>query len=188
MTWKMIVLLLKTYTYINVSTHPDFIDWLKTHVFLGQIFGRRKVCVSQESNELLMSRSRRRFQKKWFSFMLWFTRTWFRTQRSLFQILLNETEIGLYLPCTDWFRTKRTLSVCCSKSIGTAIQSIGTANTTWFQFDLIRIRKYFSVYSTVHQKTLLPKKSRIKMANFSCSKLKINPGSLVHKLGRKHDI
>ena len=30
------------------------------------------------------------------------------TQRNIFEILLNQTEIGLYLPCTDWFGTKRT--------------------------------------------------------------------------------
>ena len=29
-------------------------------------------------------------------------------QRKLFEILLNQTEVRLYLPCTDWFGTKRT--------------------------------------------------------------------------------
>ena len=40
------------------------------------------------------------------------------TQRNNFEILLNRTEIRLYLPLFDWFGTKRTLSVCSSKSIG----------------------------------------------------------------------
>ena len=33
---------------------------------------------------------------------------WSCTQRNLFEILLNQTEIGLYLPFSDWFGTKRT--------------------------------------------------------------------------------
>ena len=33
------------------------------------------------------------------------------TQRILFEILLNQTEIRLYLPFFDWYGTKRTLSV-----------------------------------------------------------------------------
>ena len=30
------------------------------------------------------------------------------TQRNIFQVLLNQTEIRLYLPLSDWFGTKRT--------------------------------------------------------------------------------
>ena len=30
------------------------------------------------------------------------------TQKNIFEILLNQTEIRLYLPCTDWFGTKLT--------------------------------------------------------------------------------
>ena len=46
------------------------------------------------------------------------SRRWLRvcTQTNIFQIWLNQTEIRLYLPCTDWFGSKRT-SVCCTKSI-----------------------------------------------------------------------
>ena len=41
-------------------------------------------------------------------------------QRIFFlEILLNQTEIRFYSPCTNWFwNSIRTLSVCCSKSIG----------------------------------------------------------------------
>ena len=52
------------------------------------------------------------------------------TQRSLFEILLNQTEIRLYLPCTNWFGTKRT-------SVWFQINKI-MVNTIWFRFDLIR--------------------------------------------------
>ena len=59
------------------------------------------------------------------------------TQRNIFEILSNQTEIRLYLPYNDWFGTKRTsvlfqINLC-------------MANTIWFRFDLIRFRKYFSV-------------------------------------------
>ena len=59
------------------------------------------------------------------------------TQRNLFEILLNQTEIRLYLPFFDWFGTKRT-------SVWFQI-NWKMVNTIWFLFDLIRFRKYFSV-------------------------------------------
>ena len=36
----------------------------------------------------------------------------FCTRGNLFQILLIQTEIGLYLPCTDWFGTQTDTSIC----------------------------------------------------------------------------
>ena len=41
----------------------------------------------------------------------------FYTRRNIFEILSNQPEIRLYIQFSDWFGTKRTLSVCCSKSI-----------------------------------------------------------------------
>ena len=59
------------------------------------------------------------------------------TQRNLFQISLNQTEIKLYSLCTDWFGSKR-------KSVWIQI-NWKMLNTIWFQVDLIRFRKYFSI-------------------------------------------
>ena len=59
------------------------------------------------------------------------------TQRNLFEILLNQTEIRLYIPLSDGFITKRT-----SVSFQ-IIQKM--VNTIWFRFDLMRFRKKFSV-------------------------------------------
>ena len=59
------------------------------------------------------------------------------TQRNLSKILLNQTEIRLYLPISTWFRTKRTsdwFQINCKM-----------VNIIWFQFDFIRSHKYFSV-------------------------------------------
>ena len=39
------------------------------------------------------------------------------TQRNLFEILLNQTEIRLYLSCTDWFGTKRSVRLVPNKSM-----------------------------------------------------------------------
>jgi len=61
------------------------------------------------------------------------------TQRNLFEILLNQTEIRLYSPFSDWFGTKR-ISVWFQ--INRKI-----VNTIWFQFDLTRFGKDFSVCS-----------------------------------------
>ena len=45
--------------------------------------------------------------------------TLLHTQRNIFQILSNRTEIRLYLSFFDWFwSSKRTQSLFCSKSIG----------------------------------------------------------------------
>ena len=63
-----------------------------------------------------------------------------RTQKNLSEILLNRTEIRLYLPFPDWFGTKRTLSVWCQINEK-------MVNTIWFWFNLIRIWNDFSVCS-----------------------------------------
>ena len=55
------------------------------------------------------------------------------------EILLNQTEIRLYLPCICRFGTKRT-SVWCQ-----IIRKM--VNTIRFRFDLITFRKYLSVYT-----------------------------------------
>ena len=69
------------------------------------------------------------------------------TQRIIFQILSNQPEIRLYLPFSGWFGTKRT-------SVWFQINR-KMVNTTWFQVDLIRFRKDFSV-------------SRPEMVSFIC--------------------
>ena len=55
----------------------------------------------------------------------------------IFQILLNNTDIRLYLPFSDWFETKRT-------SVWFQINR-KMVNIIWFRFDLIRFRKCLSV-------------------------------------------
>ena len=59
------------------------------------------------------------------------------TQRNLFQILLNYTQIRLYLPFSDSFGTRQT-------SVWSQI-SRWMENTIWFMFDWIRFGEYFSV-------------------------------------------
>ena len=55
------------------------------------------------------------------------------------EILLNQTEIRLYLPCADWFGSKRT---------SVWIQIIRCmVNTIWFRFNSIIFRKDFLVYN-----------------------------------------
>ena len=56
-----------------------------------------------------------------------------------FEILLNQTEIKLYLPFSDWFGTKRT-------SVWFQINR-KMVNTIWFRLELMRFRKdfFFSV-------------------------------------------
>ena len=66
------------------------------------------------------------------------------TQWIFFEIILNKTEIGLYLPFSDWFGTKRT-------SVWFKINQ-KMLNTIWFQFDLIRFRKDFSVHASWQEK------------------------------------
>ena len=63
--------------------------------------------------------------------------TLFYTQRNLFKILSNQTEIRLYLLFSDWFGTKRTF-------VWFQI-NLKMITTIWFRFDLIRFWKYFSV-------------------------------------------
>ena len=55
------------------------------------------------------------------------------TQRNIFEILLNQTEIRLYIPFSDWFEAKRT-------SVWFQINR-KMLNKIWFLFDLIRFRK-----------------------------------------------
>ena len=62
------------------------------------------------------------------------------TQRNLFEILLNQPEIRLYLTFSDWFGSKWT-------SVWIQINR-KIVNTIWFRFDLIRFWKYFSVCIT----------------------------------------
>ena len=57
------------------------------------------------------------------------------TQKNLLQILLNQTDIRLYLPFADWFGTKRT-------SVWFQING-NMVDTIWFRFDIIRFRKDF---------------------------------------------
>ena len=52
------------------------------------------------------------------------------TQRNLFEILLDQLEIRLYLPFSDWFWSKRT-------SVWIQINR-RAVNTIWFRVDLIR--------------------------------------------------
>ena len=59
------------------------------------------------------------------------------THRNLFQILLNQPEIRLYLPFSDWFGSKR-MSVWFQFNRK-------NVNTIWFRVDLIRFPKKFSV-------------------------------------------
>ena len=66
-----------------------------------------------------------------------FAINWSYTQRNLFGILLNQTEIRLYSPFSDWFRTKR-------MSVWFQIKQ-KIVNTIWFRFDVIWFRKDFSV-------------------------------------------
>ena len=50
------------------------------------------------------------------------------TQRKILGIVLNETEIRLYLSCSGWFGTANgQSSICCFKSM---------VNTIWYRFDL----------------------------------------------------
>ena len=59
------------------------------------------------------------------------------TQRNLFELLFNQTVIRLYLPLSDWFRTKRT-------SVWFQINR-NMVYKIWFRCDLISFRKDFSV-------------------------------------------
>ena len=67
-----------------------------------------------------------------------FSRLLIYTQRNLFEILLNQTKIRLYLPYIDWFRTKRT-------SLWFQINQ-EMVNTIWFRFDLIIFRKDLQIF------------------------------------------
>ena len=60
-----------------------------------------------------------------------------RPERNLFGILINHTDIWMYLPLSEWFGTKRTF-------VWFQINQ-KMVNTSWFQFYLIRFRRKFSV-------------------------------------------
>ena len=68
----------------------------------------------------------------------------FHTQKNLFEILINQPEIRLYLPFSDWFGIKR-------MSVWFQINRI-MVNTIWFRVDLIRFQKDFSVCNTAGRK------------------------------------
>jgi len=68
---------------------------------------------------------------------------YYYTQRNLFEILLNQTEIRLYLPFFDWFGTKRT-------SVWFHINQ-KMVNTICFRFDLMR---FLCEYTCSHWLTL----------------------------------
>ena len=70
---------------------------------------------------------------------------WSYTQRNLFKILLNQTEIRLYLPFSNWFGTKWTF-------VWFQINR-KMVNTIWLRFNLIKFWKDFSV-CTSHWKKL----------------------------------
>ena len=55
------------------------------------------------------------------------------TERNLFEILIIQTDIRLYLPFSDWFGTKRT-------SFWFQINR-KMVNTVWFRFDLVEFEK-----------------------------------------------
>ena len=59
------------------------------------------------------------------------------------EISLNQPQIRLYLPLSDWFGSKR-------KSVWILI-SWKIVNTIWFRVDLIRFRKDFSVCATIRR-------------------------------------
>ena len=68
-------------------------------------------------------------------------------QGNIFGILLNHTKIRLYLPCTNWFGTANGRCPFAAPN-----QWKCMVNTIWFGFDLIKFRKYFSVYSVRSQR------------------------------------
>ena len=72
-----------------------------------------------------------------------------QTQRNLFEILLNQPEIRLYLQISDWFGTKWT-------SVWFQINR-KMVNTIWFLVDLIifREKKKFCVHDTGKKATSL---------------------------------
>ena len=66
---------------------------------------------------------------------------WGRPQKNLFEILLNQTEIRLYLPFSNWFGTKQMSSWF---QIDRTMK-----NTILFRFHLIQFRKDFSVCTVI---------------------------------------
>ena len=91
---------------------------------------------------------RRLFIPNWFTTKRrqdakWTSKNLVCAQRNLFESLLNQTEIRLYLPFSDWFGIKQT-------SVWFQINP-KMENTIWFRFDWIRFRKDFSVCRIMHQ-------------------------------------
>ena len=64
------------------------------------------------------------------------------TQRNIFEILLNQTQIRLYLTFSSIDLEQQTDTVRLLFQI-----NLYMVNTIWFGFDLLRFRKYFSVCS-----------------------------------------
>ena len=69
------------------------------------------------------------------------------TQRNIFEILLNQPEIRLYLPCSNWFVTKRT-------SVWFQINQ-KIVNIIWFQFDLTRFKRRLSVHMSTNSFSIM---------------------------------
>ena len=63
------------------------------------------------------------------------------TQKNTFKILLNQPEIRLYLPFSDWFGTKRTSFWCLNQSENGKYNMI----SGWFNKIL---KRFFCVYGT----------------------------------------
>ena len=61
------------------------------------------------------------------------------TPINLSEIVLNQTEIRLYLPFSDWFGTQTYVRTFVFQINGEMV------NTIWFRFDLIRFQKDFCV-------------------------------------------
>ena len=69
------------------------------------------------------------------------------THRIFFEILLNQTEISLFLPFFRLIWNSKQMSVCCPINWK-------MVNTIWFGFDIIRFWKYISVRTRIaHSRT-----------------------------------
>ena len=121
-------------------------DW---HIFFGLEqcvnFGNTEVdTLFKTKKKLLCTVIGELFQLKlYFYFEIWYRSqlghrvVGVYTQRKLFEILLNQPEIRLYLPFSDWFGSKRA-------SVWIQINR-KMVDTIWFQVDSIRLRENFSV-------------------------------------------
>ena len=106
------------------------------------------------------------FQKEFWSRQL---RPLVHTQRNLFKILLNPTEIRLYY--TIFWLIRKQTDVRLLFQINRCI-----VNTVRFGFDLIRFRKYFSVCtSCLRQRTVFNSVVQKEMVTFPCEKEQFRP-------------